>query len=89
MADYKRRNYLINKPLQLKYVGMILVVVAAYSLFIIYSVYISQCSTPSGAESLLRSDPENALAVQWKTRTIIFTTVALMILNVLFVENRI
>ena len=82
MANYKRKNYLINKPLQLKYAAIIMAIVTAYSAFILYSICFSMRSV---LDSLPSISSEMVIAIQRQNGIILLTTAILLVVNIIFV----
>ena len=81
MQNHKRRNYLINKPLQLKYVVMVLVLVGVYSLFTCYTVSIALKSSQKVVENLPDVSADDLNNIERQNSNIFMTMVLLLVVN--------
>jgi methyl-accepting chemotaxis protein len=85
MKNYKRRIYLINKPFQLKYVVMVILLIAVYSLFTGYAISVALDSAQKVVECLPDVSPDDLSAIQKQNQNIYTTMIFLLVLNVIVV----
>jgi methyl-accepting chemotaxis protein len=85
MRKYKRKNCLINKPLQFKYAAMVVATLMIYSVLIIYFVKIILDSALQGTMLSSLIDPKQMLAVQQQNGILLITFIVILALNTLLV----
>lgn len=85
MKNYKRHIYLINKPFQLKYVVMVILLIGVYSLFTGYAISVALTSAQKVVENIPNVGPDDLNMIQKQNKNMYTTMVFLLVLNVIVV----